>query len=493
MSLQSARSEVRKRDPENRVLRVTLLLTSTLIVMVTGVIPPALPAMEAHFAEVSNTAFWVRLVLTIPCLFIAVTAPIAGFVVDRIGRKSVLVISTVLFASSGVAGYLASTLPLLLITRASLGIAVGGLMTSVTTLIADYYHGAARGRFVGLQAAVMGFAGTASLVLGGLLADIGWRVPFLTYSLAILILPLILLAVYEPLLGERCARKPPPVSNTGQCVAESICALRRIESARAPISSVSIRFILSVYVVMMGIQVVMSVIPALLPFYLQGTMGASAFRSGLAISVTSVSYALASLQYGRVASRPDHAAVLIVGFALIAAGYLLMWSAGGWAIILPALFLAGAGQGLLIPNVTVWLASETPSPLHGRVLGGLASALFLGVFLSPIVAEPISAAIGFHGLCLGAGASLLVMASLVSVSRNRIRSLTDFTPRERENLNGSSSHGSSRVQLTRNASSNASQTLAMIQCHTIEAADARVEVYDGWANVGLQTGQNIPS
>jgi hypothetical protein len=126
---------MRSRDPENRVLKVTLLLTSTLIVMVTGVIAPALPTMEDSFAHVTNVALWVRLVLTIPCLFIAVIAPIAGYVIDKIGRKSVLVISTVLFGVSGVAGYLASTLPLLLLTRASLGIAVGGLMTSVTKLI----------------------------------------------------------------------------------------------------------------------------------------------------------------------------------------------------------------------------------------------------------------------------------------------------------------------------------------------------------------------
>ena len=93
-----------RRNPENRVLKVTLLLASTLTVMAWTMIAPALPSIQAHFAEVANVAFWVRLVLTLPALFIAATAPIAGYIVDRIGRKTVLVISTLLYGISGVAG-----------------------------------------------------------------------------------------------------------------------------------------------------------------------------------------------------------------------------------------------------------------------------------------------------------------------------------------------------------------------------------------------------
>jgi MFS family permease len=423
---------MRRSDPENRVLKITLLLASALIVMVTGVIPPALPSMEAHFAEAANVAFWVRLVLTFPCLFVAATAPLAGHAVDTIGRKRVLAISTALFGISGVAGYLAPTLALLLISRASLGIAVGGLMTSVTTLIADYYTASARERFMGLQAAVMGFAGTAALLFGGMLADIGWRVPFLTYALAILILPLILWVLYEPLVSERCLERPAPVSDVGQCVAESICANQDADPARASRSSAPARFTLFVYVVMMVIQMAMSLIPVLLPFYLQGAMGASASQSGLALSLTSVSYALISLQYGRIASRLDHLGVLTVGVCLIGAAYLLLWSAGGWASIALALLLAGTGQGLLIPNLSVWLADETPSALRGRVLGGLTTALFLGVFISPFVGEPMSAMVGFRGVCLSVGTLLLVIGPLFWLARDQLHALTDPAPRQIE-------------------------------------------------------------
>jgi len=414
-----------RRNPENPVLKVTLLLASTFTVMAWTMIAPALPSIQAHFAEVANVAFWVRLVLTLPALFIAASAPIAGYIVDRIGRKTVLVIASLLYGVSGVAGYLAPTLTYLLISRASLGIAVGALMTSVTTLIADYYAGATRGRFMGLQAGFMGLGGTVYLALGGVLADIGWRVPFLTYSFAFVILPFILLALYEPLLGEQCAEKPHPASDPGECVAESIRATRSINSVGAVVSSVPIRFLLFIYLVMIGSQIVFYLIPVQLPFYLQDVTGASASQSGLAISVMTLFYALASLQYGHLASRLHHFEVLTIAFALLGVGYLLIWSAGGWAIIVLGLLLGGIGMGLLIPNVSVWLADETPLELRGRVLGGLMTALFLGQFLSPIVGQPVSRIVGLGGLYLSGGALLLVIAALFWVTRNQLRFLTD--------------------------------------------------------------------
>jgi MFS family permease len=413
-----------RRNPADNLLKLTLLFTSTLTVMAWTMIAPALPSIQARFAEVPNAAFWVRLVLTLPALFIAASAPIVGYIVDRIGRKTVLVIATLLYGVSGIAGYLAPTLTLLLISRASLGISVGALMTSVTTLIADYYTGPARARFMGLQAGFMGFAGTVYLALGGLLADIGWRVPFLTYSFAFLILPLILLALYEPSLAEQCAEKPHPASDPGECVAESIRAAQSINSVRSTVSPVPIRFLLFTYLVMIGSQIIFYLIPVQLPFYLQDVTGASASQSGLAISVMTLFYALASLLYGRLASRLDHLQVLTIAFALLGVAYLLIWSAGGWAIIVLGLLLAGIGMGLLIPNVSVWLADQTPLQLRGRVLGGLMTALFLGQFLSPIVGQPVSGIVGSGGLYLSAGVLLLLIAALFWMTRHQLHSLT---------------------------------------------------------------------
>ena len=142
-------------------------------------ISPALPQMAIAFSTVKNAAFIVKLVLTIPALMIAIVSPITGRLIDRHGRLKILRMALVLYAIAGVGGFFLNNLYCILVSRAVLGISVGMSMTIVITLIADYFEGAERQKFVGLQIAFMSIGGILFLVLGGILADIGWRYPFL--------------------------------------------------------------------------------------------------------------------------------------------------------------------------------------------------------------------------------------------------------------------------------------------------------------------------
>lgn len=113
-------------DTHTRLLIETLLLASTLTIMVDTAISPALPAIRSHFIGVENADLLARLVLVLPSLFVAFGAPIIGALIDQIGRKSVLGVSTVLYGLAGGAGYLLNTLPILLVSRAMLGIGAAG-------------------------------------------------------------------------------------------------------------------------------------------------------------------------------------------------------------------------------------------------------------------------------------------------------------------------------------------------------------------------------
>jgi len=176
----------------------TILLGSTMTVLAAATISPALPEMSLAFQDVPNADFLVRLVLTIPGLSIAISAPFFGLLLDRWGRKPVLILSILLYGLTGPSGFVLDTLPAILIGRALLGFAVAGVMIGFTTLIADYFSGDKRSQFMGYQAGVMGFGGVAFLLLGGVLADIGWRFPFLIYLFPFLILPGVLFAIDEP-------------------------------------------------------------------------------------------------------------------------------------------------------------------------------------------------------------------------------------------------------------------------------------------------------
>ncbi|MEJ7684595.1 MAG: MFS transporter [Segetibacter sp.] len=150
-------SNGKAKSMENKTwkLKLTLLLVSSLTIMSVITISPALPQMALAFSDVENAAFLVKLVLTLPALMIAVCSPIAGRLIDRHGRLRILWLSLVLYAVSGAAGYFLNNLYHIMISRAVLGISVGMSMTIVITLIADYFEGMERQKFVGIQIAFM--------------------------------------------------------------------------------------------------------------------------------------------------------------------------------------------------------------------------------------------------------------------------------------------------------------------------------------------------
>ena len=383
-------------------LKATLLVTSTLTVMAGATVSPALPEMGRVFADVPNAPLLVRLVLTLPALFIAVGAPVAGAIVDRVGRKGVLVTAIVLYGLAGASGLFLPTLGTILMGRAALGIAVAGIMTSVTTLIADYYEGDVRARFLGLQAAFVGGGGTIFLTLGGILVEINWRGPFAIYLLAFAILPLVLLMLFEPPREQVAA-------NNG---------VGSPTSAAFPLGLAAF-----IYGMILLTQVVFYFVPVQLPFYLEALVGATGTQNGLATAGIALAYAIASATFGWFNARLGRVVLMILGFALTGVGFVLIGIAQGWPLVMAGLALSGAGLGLIIPNLNVWLLNRTPAPLRGRALGGFATALFLGQFLSPFVSQPLSRITATGGIYRVSGWALLGLVALLLALRGPLKKL----------------------------------------------------------------------
>jgi hypothetical protein len=69
---------IRLCSPDTFLVKATLLVVSTLTVMAGATIEPSLPAMRQHFADVANADYLVRLVLTVPALFLAIAFGLMG-------------------------------------------------------------------------------------------------------------------------------------------------------------------------------------------------------------------------------------------------------------------------------------------------------------------------------------------------------------------------------------------------------------------------------
>lgn len=382
---------IQSRSPDTFLVRTTLLLVSSLTVMAGATIAPALPAMRQHFSEVDNADYWVRLILTAPALFIAIGAPIAGTIIDRFGRKGLLAAAVFLYGLAGSSGFLLNQIELILLGRVLLGLSVAGIMTTATTLIADYYRGAVRAQFLGLQAAFMGFGGVIFLMLGGFLADLTWRLPFLIYLLAWLILPFILLVLPEP-------------SAHSSTQSSEVTAFE----------SVPWTLLVVTYSIALVTQVVFYMIPVQIPFYLQQLINANASQSGLAIAIATLATSISALSYQRLKARLSFLNIYVIAFLLMGLGYIGISFARTYEMALVGLAIGGLGVGLLMPNMTVCLTSSTPPVLRGRILGGLTTSFFLGQFASPFVSQPLSQELGLS-TTYGLAGGFMLLLTLMTV------------------------------------------------------------------------------
>ncbi|MDK1030278.1 MAG: MFS transporter [Anaerolineae bacterium] len=367
----------------------TILLGSTMTVLAAATIAPALPEMSRFFKDAPNADFLVRLVLTIPGLTIAISAPFVGILLDRWGRRPVLILSVLLYGLTGPSGFFLDTLPAILIGRALLGFAVAGILSGFTTLIADYFSGEKRNQFMGFQASVMAFGGVVFLLLGGVLADIGWRYPFLIYLFAVVIFPGVLFAIDEPKIL---------TSSDQKAVSDS--------STTSNLKSIAL-----IYSIGFVYMVVFFLVPVQLPFFLTTLTGVSNSMVGIALASQALMAAIISLQYQRFKARFSLSFQTIASliFLSVSVGYFIIGSSISFLPVVLGLLFSGIGLGLMLPNINLWLVSVIPAAIRGRAIGGMTSLVFLGQFLSPIISQPIAQRLGLPGtFVVGSGAMLFV-------------------------------------------------------------------------------------
>lgn len=391
------------RQEPSRLARATVLSAATLTLMAAAIIAPGLPAMEREFAGAPGADLLVRFVLTVTSLAIALTAPAAGLLADRLGPRALLVSSLVLYALSGTAGAFATDLYLLLATRALLGVAVGGIMTAVGATLTGWFDGQRRASFLGLQQACASLGGVVFLPLGGLLATIGWRAPFWLYTVSAAVAVLALLALREQ-----------PRLRHGGAAAEPHRAARN--GGR----------ILGVYAVALVATVVFYMAPTQLPFVL-GEFGSGTTVVGAVIAGSTLSGTVGALAFPALRRRSAATTLTAFALALLGAGWLLVGTAGTTVQVLTGMLVGGAGVGVVVPNLNLRLSELARPERRGRVLGGLVTAVFLGQFLSPLLAQPLAGTTGladafaWAGGATAAGAVVAGLVRLATVLRRSRR------------------------------------------------------------------------
>jgi MFS family permease len=369
-----------------------LLAGSCLPILGSVLLAPVLPRMMEAFAGTPGVEALVPIVLTAPALVIGLLAPVAGRIVDAVGRKRILVAALVVYALVGTAplwlhAFGADSLGLVVASRVLVGVTEAAIMTACTTLIADLWSGPRRDRWFARQTIATTLAATVFFGLGGALGAVSWRAPFWMYLSSLVVAVL---------------------------VAVTVPATERVPAAARPaLPPIPWRLVLVPCLVSLFGGVVFYTPIAELSLVLAGLGITSTATIGLVSAIASLATAAGAFAFGRTAARGPRIAVLLpLALGLAGAGLVVVGLASGVVLVAVGAVIASAGTGLLLPTLLTWALSRLGFAERGRGTGLWTAALFIGQFFCPLVLLAVSVPLGgLSGAVALLGAVTIVAAA----------------------------------------------------------------------------------
>lgn len=363
-----------------------LLAAACMPILGSTSIAPLQPAMAAAFPDQAGAEVLAGLILTVPALVIGLTALFAGRLIDRVGRKRVLVIALAVYALVGTAPLWLPSLPAILISRVFVGLAEAAIFAAAMATISDLFDGHRRARYFGLLNLVTGLAAVVFIAVSGALGNENWRAPFWLYAIAA---PLALIALLT------LERDRPRTEHV---------VLPRVEWRRllAPILFTLIGgAVFYVPVAMLSFRL------AELGVTQTAVIGAISAGAALALALAALSFPALLKRIPRV--------LLAVSFALLGVGLLLIGLSSSLPLVIVGAVVANAGGGILLSTLQTWIVQGLPYEQRGRASGASTAGLFVGQFLAPLLVFAIAAGTGLGPAIAIAGVCGLVAAAVGAV------------------------------------------------------------------------------
>jgi EmrB/QacA subfamily drug resistance transporter len=392
-----------------------------------SIVATALPRIGADFGGMAYLSW----VVTAYTLASTAVMPLYGKLSDQYGRKPLLYFAIITFLLGSILCGLAQDMPQLVAFRVLQGIGAGGFLPLAQIVIGDLVAPEERGRRQGSIVAIYATTTVVGPVLGGVLTDLlSWHWIFFI-NMPVGALALFLIARAMPVYGRHERRRidylgsalltgsvtaallvlalggsewawdGPQVTSLSLAAAAMLALLlvhvRRVPEPVLPLELFQSRvFVIGslvlalAFVGMMGASV-------FFPILFQMVMGVSPANSGLLTVPLMIGMVLSSTVNGRLMAkgRFDYKRMQVVGLGLATAAFAcLAWGIGqaaGLGVIEPAIFVLGAGLGLVSPNMTILVQQALPAARRGvgtamlsffRSLGGLVGVAGSGAILA---------------------------------------------------------------------------------------------------------------
>lgn len=429
---------------------IWVLVSAAFIVAIGyGIIAPILPQFAASF-DLGVTA--ASVVVSSFALFRLLFAPAGGRLVDRLGERRVYVVGLLIVAASTYAVAAAQTYWQLLLFRGLGGIGSTMFTVSAMALIIRLAPPESRGRATGAYASSFLFGNILGPVVGGLLAGLGMRIPFVIYATGLLLAAAVVwfrlerqpqLDAHGPaVVGNGSAPEaegtdqPTGTSATGpagSATAEdhgspaaegegSPAARDRVEPAQTAGVLPRMRFRDawqdSAYRASLGSGVAvgwaaMGARIALYPLFVVAVLGADERVSGIALSVFAVGMAVSVAIAGRLTDTWGRRPFILTGLALLGLATIAVGFSGTIWLFFALTLLAGLGGGLVNPAVQASVGDVIGQERRGgTVLSRFQMAMDVGAIAGPVVSGMLVDTLGYDWAFAVTGA-VVVLAWIV--------------------------------------------------------------------------------
>lgn len=372
-----------------------VLSVSTITILGSTAVSPALSGIKSAFPQMSDG--WIEMILTLPTLLIIPSCLLCRYAISRMGQKNVLLMGIIIYLIGGLGSGLAPDFYMLLAFRGILGIGCGFITPMAQNLISSNFTGETKQKLTSYSASASYLMGIIASFLVGRLVGINWRMAFLIYLIALVVL--VLNIIYLP--DDRKINHESEAMNK-----ETVTKI----SDRHESKGINIKAIL-VMIAMFGINGAFYTFSASISLFMRTEGIGNETSSGIVVSAFMICGFIVGLVVHPVRKLLKEY-MIVLGCFMMGAGYALLSQAASMPVLMAAAAMVGGSYSILYSEVFTKIRQAARSEEETTTLVTYTTAcMFLGQALSQYIlrgVEHIAGVSGYRFRFIFVGALLLV-------------------------------------------------------------------------------------
>ncbi|MGB3685989.1 MAG: MFS transporter [Ornithinimicrobium sp.] len=354
---------------------IRVLIASAFVIAIGfGLVAPVLPAYARSF-DVGVAA--ASVVVSAFAFFRLLFAPVGGALVTRLGERPIYLAGLLIVAVSSLATAFAQTYWQLLMFRGLGGIGSTMFTVSAMALLVRLAPPSIRGRVSSAYASAFLIGGMVGPLIGGVLASLGLRVPFIVYAVA-----LVIAAGTVGLRLSGASLRPAPGSTPAppMLLREALGHSAYRAALASGFANGWCNF---------GVRV------AILPQFAVAVHNET-WVAGVALAVAAVGTAATLQVSGTMADRVGRRPLVLAGLVITAVGLGVIGLSEDLWVLLVLSAISGLGAGLVNPGQQATVADVVGTERSGgTVLATFQMAQDSGAIVGPILIGLVADAVGF--------------------------------------------------------------------------------------------------